>query len=65
MAGIAFGVTVGTAALTGNPLLTVVIGIEMLPVVAGAIIEGTHAYHNIYEGFKDEKEPENQTSPCK
>jgi RHS repeat-associated protein len=65
MAGVAFGTTVGTASLTGNPLLTALVGIEMLPVVAATIIEGTHAYHNIYEGFKDEKELESQTSPCK
>lgn len=51
--GVAIAATVGTAIGTGNPLLTVIIGIEMLPVVAAAVIEGKHAYHNIIEGFKD------------
>lgn len=53
MAALAFGTTVGTAVLTGNPVLTGVVGIEMLPVLGAAVLEGPHAYHNIYEGLKD------------
>jgi RHS repeat-associated protein len=45
-----------TASTTGNPLLTSVIAIEMLPVFYAAYLEAEHAIHDIHEGFKD--------SPC-
>ena len=64
IAGLAIGASVGVAALTGNPILTAVVAIEMLPVLATSVIEGIHAYHNIYEGFKDRNEVSKKISMC-
>ncbi len=64
IAGVAIGATVGTAALTGSPLLTVAVEVAMSLVAAASVIEGTHTYHNIYEGFKDEEEIKSQRSSC-
>ncbi len=63
IAGTAVVAVVGTAIVTENPVLTVIVAVEMVPVVAAAIIEGKHAVHNITEGIKDEEKNPSETVP--
>ena len=59
-AGIGIAAIGGTATVTGNPVLTVVVAVEMIPVFAAAVIEAIHAFEQIHEGFRDVEVP----SPC-
>ena len=56
-AGVGVAAIVGTASVTGNPVLTGVIAVEMIPVFAVAVMEAIHAFEQIQEGLKDAEPP--------
>ncbi|MFH2044280.1 MAG: RHS repeat-associated core domain-containing protein, partial [Pseudomonadota bacterium] len=59
MVGVAITATVGTAVLTGNPILTGIVAIEMVPVLALGVWDIYHGIHLIDEALNDEK-----ATPC-
>ena len=59
-AGVGVAAIVGTASVTGNPVLTGVIAVEMIPVFAVEVMEAIHAFEQIQEGLKDAEPPR----PC-
>ncbi|GBC59953.1 hypothetical protein DENIS_0895 [Desulfonema ishimotonii] len=62
MAGTAISVTVGTAVLTKNPLLTGTIAVMMIPAFAGGIYDINHGFHLIQDAFSENEE---KNAQCK
>jgi len=56
MVAVAGGVTVGTAVLTRNPILTGGVAILMTPVAVGGVMDIGHGIHTIEEAIKDNDE---------
>jgi hypothetical protein len=46
-AGVGVAAIAGTASVTGNPVLTAVVAVEMIPVFAVAVMEAMHAFEQI------------------
>jgi len=66
IAGVGIVATAGTfLGSGGNPVLTGVVGVAMLPVMGAAVLEGYHAYHNIYEGIRDNRDVPKKQTQCK
>ena len=63
MIGTEIGVVVGTAVLTENPVLTSVVGAEMVPVVAAGTFDVYNGANQFWEGLTGPGETTTNESP--